>query len=107
MKKSGSKGKKKARKIKYINFKGHKDLPPCAISLSSTLYNKTGEWRSVKPVVLNDKCTSCLLCWKFCPDACISIKDGIPVIDYDYCKGCGICIEVCAKEAIIPKKEKK
>lgn len=103
MKKSGSKKKRTTN----INFKSHKDLPPCAVSLANTLYNKTGKWCSIKPVVLNDKCTSCLLCWKFCPEACISIVDGIPVIDYDYCKGCGICIEVCTKGAIELEEEKK
>jgi pyruvate ferredoxin oxidoreductase delta subunit len=31
--------------------------------------------------------------------------DGIPVIDYDYCKGCGICAEVCARKAIELREE--
>jgi len=104
MKKSGSKHKKK---VKIIKFKGHKEMPLCAVSLANTLYNKTGSWRSMKPVVHKDKCISCLLCWKFCPEPCIVMKDGIPVIDYDYCKGCGICIETCPKGAIVFEKEKK
>jgi len=33
--------------------------------------------------------------------------DGKPVIDYDYCKGCAICIEVCPKGAIVSEDEKK
>ena len=101
MKKSSSKRKKST----VIKFKVHKDLPFCAMSLSNTLYNKTGNWRSLRPEVNKDKCISCLLCWKFCPQPCISIKDGIPVIDYNYCKGCGICVEVCPKGAIEFKKE--
>ncbi len=48
-----------------------------------------------------------MICWKFCPEPCILIKDGKPVIDYDYCKGCGICIEVCPKRAIKLEEEKK
>lgn len=103
MKKSTTK-KKGAQKIK---FKSHKDLPLCAVSSSTMLYNKTGRWRSIRPVIDKDKCTSCLLCWKFCPEPCISIKDGMPVINYDYCKGCGICIEACPTKAIIPEEEKK
>ena len=95
------------RHIKKLKFKSHKDLPLCAVSLSNTLYNKTGSWRSIKPAVCKDKCSSCLLCWKFCPEPCISIVDGLPVIDYDYCKGCGICIEVCPKGAIKFEEENK
>jgi 2-oxoacid:acceptor oxidoreductase delta subunit (pyruvate/2-ketoisovalerate family) len=100
-KRSGSKGGGK------IRFKGHKDLPICAVSLADTRYNKTGSWRSIKPHVKKDKCISCLMCWKFCPEPCITMVDGIPVIDYEYCKGCGICIEVCPKDAIEYKEEKK
>ncbi len=110
MKKSTSKKKKKKRAkgaVKIIAFKGVEDMPPCAISLASSRYNKTGKWRSIRPVIDKDKCTSCLLCWKFCPEACISVKNGIPVIDYDYCKGCSICEEVCVKNAISLEEEHK
>jgi len=47
------------------------------------------------------KCTKCLLCWLYCPDAVIvRAKDGSVSINYDYCKGCGICAEVCPAKAI-------
>ena len=105
MKKSGSKDDKK--KAIVITFKTHKDMPYCAMSLADTRSNKTGSWRSIKPIVVRDKCSSCLLCWKFCPEPCIEIVDGIPVIDYDYCKGCGICIEICPKGAIVFAEEEK
>ncbi len=100
-KKSGSK------KVKHIKFAAHKDLPLCAVSLANTLNNKTGSWRSSVPVVDNKKCISCAICWKFCPEPCITMVDGYPVIDYDYCKGCSICVEVCPKNAINYEKEKK
>ena len=103
MKKSGSE-KKEARIIKFTS---HKDMPICAISLSSSLTNKTGTWRSIKPIVLKNKCTSCALCWKFCPEPCITMEDGMPVIDYEYCKGCGICIDVCPSKAIMFAEEEK
>lgn len=98
-------GKSDSKKKNTIHFKGQKDLPYCAISLASTRHNKTGSWRSIKPIINKEKCTSCLLCWKFCPEPCISIVDGIPIIDYDYCKGCGICVEVCNKGAIVFEEE--
>ena len=63
---------------------------------------KTGDWRSVKPVFISEKCTQCGLCFPVCPD------DSIPVgedqkrgdFDYDMCKGCGICAQVCPFSAI-------
>jgi 2-oxoacid:acceptor oxidoreductase delta subunit (pyruvate/2-ketoisovalerate family) len=46
-----------------------------------------------------------MICWKFCPDACIHIEDDKPVIDYQYCKGCVICAVECPKDAISVEKE--
>lgn len=28
-------------------------------------------------------------------------------VNYDYCKGCGICIEFCPKKVYVPKKDGK
>lgn len=70
--------------------------------------NKTGTWRSSKPVVDVDKCKGCLLCWKFCPEACIEMsEDGTPLIDLDFCKGCGICEEECPFDAIVMVRDVK
>jgi len=67
---------------------------------------KTGEWRIFTPVINHSKCTparqnkpSCFICWMYCPEAVI--QKTIPVkIDMDYCKGCGICSQVCPVQAI-------
>jgi pyruvate ferredoxin oxidoreductase delta subunit len=48
------------------------------------------------------KCNKCLLCWIYCPEACISKKIEI---DYNYCKGCGVCAEECPRKAIEMIKE--
>ena len=103
IKKSGSRKDPAAK----VHFKTYKDLPDSAMSLASTLSNKTGVWRTLRPVVKPELCVSCLLCWKFCPEPCIKMVDGIPVIDYDYCKGCGICVEVCSRKAIELQEEKE
>ncbi len=66
----------------------------------------TGEWRTSYPVIDHSKCAparqnkpACFQCWLFCPEAVVS--KTIPVqIDMGYCKGCGICAEVCPKKAI-------
>lgn len=57
---------------------------------------KTGAWRSRRPVWDKEKCKHCLFCWVYCPDSSILIKDKKMIrIDYDYCKGCGICAQIC------------
>jgi NADH-quinone oxidoreductase subunit I len=70
--------------------------------------------------LLEDNCTSCMLCARECPDWCIYIdahKETVPasvtggrertqnvldrfVIDYSLCMYCGICIEVCPYDAL-------
>ena len=57
---------------------------------------ETGSWRTNRPVLDKNKCSSCLLCWIFCPDSSIIVKDGKVVgIDLEHCKGCGICAHEC------------
>jgi len=67
---------------------------------------RTGEWRNAFPVIDGQKCLparqnkpACFLCWLYCPEAVIS--KTIPVqINLKYCKGCGICAQVCPVQAI-------
>ncbi|MBC7110679.1 MULTISPECIES: pyruvate synthase subunit PorD [unclassified Methanothermobacter] len=69
----------------------------------STRKNKTGSWRTFKPFLDKDKCIDCDNCILFCPEGCI---DKEHEIDYDYCKGCGICAEECPVKAIKMEREK-
>ena len=56
----------------------------------------TGGWRSNRPIWDNLTCTNCMMCWVVCPDSSILVKDGQMVgIDYDHCKGCGVCVHEC------------
>lgn len=75
----------------------------------STVRNKTGSWRSQRPVIMKEKCKKCYTCWKFCPDNAIKVdkKTGEVSIDYDYCKGCLICVTSCPFKAIRVEGEKK
>jgi 2-oxoisovalerate ferredoxin oxidoreductase delta subunit len=69
---------------------------------------KTGTWRIFKPIIDKEKCIKCYRCWIFCPENTIRIeKDGTIVIDYDYCKGCGVCANECPVKAITMVKEEK
>jgi len=74
---------------------------------------RTGEWRNVLPVIDEQKCLparqnkpACFLCWLYCPEAVIS--KTIPVqINLEYCKGCGICLQVCPVQAITMVNEEE
>ena len=71
----------------------------------TSLENKTGSWRTRRPVVDVEKCVNCLLCWIYCPDSAIMRLEDHIAINYDYCKGCGICAEECPRKAITMVEE--
>lgn len=75
--------------------------------VGSTLKEKTGAWRVLRPVVDKNKCEGDGACWVFCPDNAMNIKNKKAVPDYDYCKGCGICAQICPVKAIKMVKEEK
>jgi NADH-quinone oxidoreductase subunit I len=97
---------------------------------SMTKRSVTREYPHVRPelpprsrgviALLEENCTSCMLCARECPDWCIYIdshKETIPArteggrertrnvldrfaIDYALCMYCGICIDVCPFDAL-------
>lgn len=74
----------------------------------STEKNKTGGWRTFRPVWDREKCKQCMICWQFCPDNAIPQKNGKRTeTDLNYCKGCGICAKNCPFKAIKMIKEEK
>ena len=74
----------------------------------SSVKNKTGGWRTFIPIIDQEKCIKCGICWMDCPDMAIKkAVDGKFVIDYAFCKGCGICAKQCAPKAILMQLEKK
>ena len=61
---------------------------------------KTASWRTYKPEILLEKCNKCKQCIAFCPEGLIhETSEGVD-INLGYCKGCGICAEVCRQNAI-------
>jgi len=66
---------------------------------------KTGSWRVFRPVPIAGKCNQCKLCHWYCPDASVTMTDDGIEIDFDYCKGCGICALECPAQAIVMERE--
>lgn len=64
---------------------------------------RTGLWRTLRPEIEYERCNHCWwVCSTFCPDSAISVSEqGAPVIDYDHCKGCMICVAKCPPHAIV------
>ena len=61
---------------------------------------QSGTWRTLKPIIEQEKCTQCGRCQLFCPDGVIDQVEGGEVeINYYYCKGCGICAKECPRNA--------
>jgi pyruvate ferredoxin oxidoreductase alpha subunit len=73
--------------------------------------NNTGLWGQMVPVV-SSECNDCLKCYIQCPDESIfrnPITGMAELIDPTKCKACGVCEEVCNRDAItmVDKKEVK
>jgi len=79
--------------------------PVVRTSTRSQSENLTGNWRTLAPELHAEDCTGCMLCWKFCPDACVGMVDGKPVIDLEHCKGCGICAAECPPKCLTMVEE--
>ncbi len=75
-------------------------LPATIVSDRPMSENLTGNWRNLRPVIEEARCTGCLLCWKYCPEACVRLTDKVPEIELSYCKGCGICARECPPRSI-------
>lgn len=91
----------------------HADYARSTCFEAGYLVAKNAGWRNVRPVVDQAACTGCLQCYLYCPDGTVykaadPVAGDAPVaIDYDFCKGCGICVTMCKFDAItmIPESE--
>lgn len=78
--------------------------PRYPMSTMDSRGNLTGSWSLDRPV-LTEQCTACAVCALFCPEAAMTRTDGVMVVDYLHCKGCGICEAVCPVRNAIAMEE--
>lgn len=77
-----------------------REIPIGGVAFRLSTDVRTGDWRALRPVIDEKKCTKCMICWLFCPDMAI-IWDGEKMsVNYDYCKGCSLCAHECPVKAI-------
>jgi 2-oxoacid:acceptor oxidoreductase delta subunit (pyruvate/2-ketoisovalerate family) len=78
------------------------EIPITPTNTVSSKKVRTGDWKTYYPKLDPEKCIKCYICWKFCPDVSVVVKDteSFPEFDLDHCKGCGICAHECPKDAI-------
>ena len=71
------------------------------------LFSKRQAVRSASRCFKCGICTFCNKCYNYCPDLAIYMdaKQKYREIDYDHCKGCGICASECPRGAIDWVKE--
>ena len=82
------------------------DIPEATAYEAGYLVTKNAGWRNVRPVIVNTKCVGCLQCYLYCPDGVIFQDDNKVDVDYNFCKGCGICQKICKVGAIRMEAEK-
>lgn len=95
-------------KPQIVNFKypnSFKEMPLGPSAEAGILTEPNAGWRVMKPILDNSKCINCLRCWILCPEGVIDKEGEELTIDFNYCKGCGICAEECPKDAITMVRE--
>ena len=76
------------------------DYPESTAYKAGNLTSINAGWRSKRPIINTNQCVGCFQCYLYCPDGVISKKGSVVSVDYDYCKGCGICHKMCKLDAI-------
>lgn len=84
-----------------IPFEAARISAPDIHAAANSVQVCTGLWRTLRPVIDYQRCSHCWwVCSTFCPDDAIKVEDKTPVIDYDHCKGCMVCLAQCPSHAI-------
>jgi pyruvate ferredoxin oxidoreductase delta subunit len=80
---------------------------PLIVKPGKSRGDNTGAWRiQSRPKFLQKNCIACNMCLLVCPEHCISGKEkNTYQSNYNYCKGCGLCANICPKADIEMIKE--
>lgn len=82
-----------------MSLKNWSELEPGTVNpdAGNAVKHLTGVFRRGRRPQFNPSvCVHCFICWNFCPDnAILTDDDRVTGVDYDYCKGCGICAFEC------------
>jgi 2-oxoacid:acceptor oxidoreductase delta subunit (pyruvate/2-ketoisovalerate family) len=96
-----------AVRIKDLNTAHFKKTPRISPSSREGRYTRNQALVSAGRCFQCGTCTFCFRCYDYCPDLAIwmNAEQKRREIDYDHCKGCGICAEECPRGAIAWVKE--
>jgi pyruvate ferredoxin oxidoreductase gamma subunit len=79
---------------------------PSIYTIGNSPERRTGNWRQARPVLHQELCTRCWICFVRCPEGAITLDtNDYPVVDYDECKGCLLCVHECPTHAFTAEKE--
>jgi 2-oxoacid:acceptor oxidoreductase delta subunit (pyruvate/2-ketoisovalerate family) len=90
-------------------FEHETRIPSGKLPLSSRLKTFAEVYQGYEKPQLKQECSRCFSCgvcnkcdncFVFCPDMSVNKRAGKYEFDYDYCKGCGVCVLECPRNAI-------
>lgn len=102
--------------LDYFDYKKRKKMPKAQVAKRVGSFEEVNQGYAEETAVAEAKrcfncgvCNLCDNCYIYCPDVAI-VKQGEDepnVIDYDHCKGCGICVEECPRDAMVMEEERR
>jgi pyruvate ferredoxin oxidoreductase gamma subunit len=99
---------REAAPLAEVNLDSPGLAAPSIYAIANSPERRTGNWRQFRPVLHQELCTRCWICFVRCPEAAISLDDhDYPVVNYEECKGCLLCVHECPTHAFVAEKENR
>ncbi len=94
------------QRLVHITYDGPIRGAPSILAAGNAAARRTGSWRVERPEIDRARCNACGLCFVRCPDGAMALDDeGYPIVDYDHCKGCLVCAQICPLDAVSRRRE--